>query len=208
MLDVHAPEHRIGGVRDFLMHLLTISVGLLIALGLENSVEALHHRHQRQEAEANIRAEIAQNLGGLKRAAPTVLAERASLLKMLVALDDLAAGKQDAMEQAEKLQFHEEPIPDAAWQTASNTGVLAYMEYDEVERFSAAYKQQAMLQIAEEKALDDYLEFLPLLELHGKALTAPQAAQVLPAVQHALAHLNGMLALGQGAFETYGDALK
>lgn len=50
MLDVHAPEHPIGGPRDFLVHLLTITVGLLIALGLENSVEALHHRHQRKEA--------------------------------------------------------------------------------------------------------------------------------------------------------------
>ena len=37
MLDVHTPEHRIGGVRDFLLHILTITVGLLIALALENA---------------------------------------------------------------------------------------------------------------------------------------------------------------------------
>ena len=55
MLDVHAPEHRIHGTRDFFLHLFTITIGLLIALGLEASVEALHHRHQRQEAETLIR---------------------------------------------------------------------------------------------------------------------------------------------------------
>jgi hypothetical protein len=41
MLDVHAPEHRIHGFRDFLVHLLTITVGLLIALSLEASVGAM-----------------------------------------------------------------------------------------------------------------------------------------------------------------------
>ena len=55
MLDVHAPEHGIHGVRDFFVHLLTISVGLLIAVGLEASVEALHHRSERKEAEATLR---------------------------------------------------------------------------------------------------------------------------------------------------------
>jgi len=58
MLDVHAPEHNIYTARDFLIHLLTITAGLLIALGLEAGVEAFHHRHQRIEAETMIRDEI------------------------------------------------------------------------------------------------------------------------------------------------------
>lgn len=61
MLDVHPPEHGIHGVRDFFIHLLTITVGLLIALGLEASVEALHHRGERLEAEATLREELNQN---------------------------------------------------------------------------------------------------------------------------------------------------
>ena len=40
MLDVHAPEHGIHGMRDFFVHLLTITAGLLIALALEAGVEA------------------------------------------------------------------------------------------------------------------------------------------------------------------------
>ena len=42
MLDVHVPEHGIHRFRDFFLHLFTITIGLLIALGLEASVEALH----------------------------------------------------------------------------------------------------------------------------------------------------------------------
>lgn len=31
MLDVHPPHELVHGIRDFLLHLLTITVGLLIA---------------------------------------------------------------------------------------------------------------------------------------------------------------------------------
>ena len=36
-LDVHAPHEPIHGVKDFLLHLLTITVGLLIAVGLKDA---------------------------------------------------------------------------------------------------------------------------------------------------------------------------
>ena len=61
MLDVHAPHQSPLGVRDFFIHLLTITAGLLIALGLEAAVEAVHHRHQRIEAEETIHREIEEN---------------------------------------------------------------------------------------------------------------------------------------------------
>ncbi len=208
MIDVHAPEHRIGGMRDFFMHLFTITVGLLIALGLENAAESLHHRHLRHEAEVNITEELRQNRDKLKVAAPTVFSERDNLTKLLAVLESTAAGDKNTTPQQLSLTFAEEPIPDAAWTTASSTGVLSYMDYAQVERFSAAYKQQVMLQTAEEKALDDYLEFTPILGLHGKDITPAQATQVIPAVQRALAHVNGMLALGQGTLGTYDEALK
>jgi hypothetical protein len=35
MLDVHPPHEKMHGFKDFLLHLLTITIGLLIALGLE-----------------------------------------------------------------------------------------------------------------------------------------------------------------------------
>ena len=49
MLDVHAPHQLVHTWKDFLIHIATICVGLLIALGLEQTVEALHHRHQREQ---------------------------------------------------------------------------------------------------------------------------------------------------------------
>jgi hypothetical protein len=62
MLDVHPPHHPTHGWRDFFIHIATIVVGLLIAVGLEQTVEFFHHRHQRKTLEASIRAETEDNV--------------------------------------------------------------------------------------------------------------------------------------------------
>ena len=46
MLDVHAPHETVHTWRDFLIHIATIVIGLMIAVGLEQTVEYFHHRHQ------------------------------------------------------------------------------------------------------------------------------------------------------------------
>jgi hypothetical protein len=62
MLDVHPAHHAATTWRDFLIHIATIVIGLVIAVGLEQSVETLHHLHQRHQLEADLRAEGIQNL--------------------------------------------------------------------------------------------------------------------------------------------------
>jgi hypothetical protein len=209
MLDVHAPEHGIHGVRDFLMHLLTITIGLFIALSLENAAEAIHHRHQREVAETQIREEVQANLAKLRDGGAEVLAERAGIMKVMRTLEARAQGKPETLHESD-FSFRESPIEDAAWRTASSTGVLSYMDYAEVERFSEAYKEQELLQTMEEKALDDYLQLMPILvDTAGKGEVSQEAAKdALPYVRKIVAHLNGMLAVGTGAIGAYEDALK
>ena len=52
MLDVHPPHKAIEGVGEFFLHLFTITVGLLIAVGIEAAVE--RHQHRELAAEARI----------------------------------------------------------------------------------------------------------------------------------------------------------
>lgn len=61
MLDVHPPHDPTHTWKDFFIHIATIVVGLLIAVGLEQGVEWLHHRHQLHRLEESLTAEIAQN---------------------------------------------------------------------------------------------------------------------------------------------------
>jgi hypothetical protein len=57
MLDVH-PLHRAPHTwSEFLLHIATISVGLLIAIGLEQSVEFVHRNHERNRLRNDLRIE-------------------------------------------------------------------------------------------------------------------------------------------------------
>ena len=46
MLDVHPAPHAAHSWREFFIHIATIVLGLCIAVGLEQTVEYFHHRHQ------------------------------------------------------------------------------------------------------------------------------------------------------------------
>jgi hypothetical protein len=67
MLDVHPPEHAAHTWRDFFIHIATICVGLLIAIGLEQSVEAIHRHHEREELIAALNQESQQILRDTER---------------------------------------------------------------------------------------------------------------------------------------------
>ncbi len=62
MLDIHPPHSRIQGFKDFSLHLLTITIGLLIALSLESCVEWQHRRHLVREAEDGLNGEVKENI--------------------------------------------------------------------------------------------------------------------------------------------------
>jgi hypothetical protein len=62
MIDIHPPHHAATTRRDFFIHLSTVVLGILIAIGLEQSVEYAHHRHQVADLTEQMRAEAQNNL--------------------------------------------------------------------------------------------------------------------------------------------------
>ncbi len=209
MLDVHAPEHKIGGARDFIIHILTITVGLLIALGLEASVEALHNRHEREEAEATIRAELRDNRDALNKAQADIKLEEKNMVGVL---DFLQARLQNkpADPSGLTLGFHEGPLQDSAWRTANSTGILRLMDYAQVQKYSLAYKEQAQFEEMETQALNQYLE-LDSFVVKGfdpNHVTPDDMKAAIPVVRLALARLVGMQDISHGALMAYDEALK
>jgi hypothetical protein len=57
MLDVHPPHLPTHTWKDFFIHVGTICVGLLIAIGLEQTVEAIHRQHERHLLQEELHAE-------------------------------------------------------------------------------------------------------------------------------------------------------
>lgn len=210
MLDVHAPEHPITSAREFLFHLFTITCGLLIALGLEDAASAIHHRSERREAEASIREEMQQNRKDVLAGKDGLDAQIKNMRHLLIYVQARSLN-QPADPAGIQLDFTEGSLPDAAWRTASSTGAVSYMPYAEVERLSAAYKEQDLLQTTAEQALDDFLQlgaFMPPQGVGAKLNPAPAEAQAaLPYVRRTLAHLEGMYAVGRGLLSSYDEAL-
>ena len=62
MIDIHPPHHAPTTRRDFFIHIATIVLGIFIAIGLEQTVEYLHHIHQRHQLEENLRDELRVDL--------------------------------------------------------------------------------------------------------------------------------------------------
>lgn len=207
MLDVHAPHQSALGVRDFFIHLLTITAGLLIALGLEAGVEAFHHRHQRMEAEAMIRGEIKSNQEKIEGGEQQFKEELSGMNDVLQALESMSQGKPAVLEEKDFV-FSQSPMQDSAWRTAASTNALSYMNYDQVERFSEAYKEQDQLETMEKQTAEDYLMLIPILSHYVKDIDPERAKQALVFARQAVAHLNGMYFIAIGTLGSYKQALQ
>jgi hypothetical protein len=62
MLDVHTPHETTRTWKDFFIHVAIITIGLLIAIGLEQTVELAHHRHLSLQLEQQMRAVFSSDL--------------------------------------------------------------------------------------------------------------------------------------------------
>jgi hypothetical protein len=62
MLDVHPPHAPTHTWKDFFIHIATIVIGLIIAVGLEQSVEAIHRHHQRVELNASLHSDTEKTI--------------------------------------------------------------------------------------------------------------------------------------------------
>jgi hypothetical protein len=144
MLDIHAPHHSIHTWRDFFIHIATISIGLLIAIGLEQTVEYLHHRHQVADLREALRIERQQN--HLRLADQTAeFRMRVPILQTNLAVFHYLRLHPGAAERElpGRVSWHNlgAPFIDYVWQTAQQTGVTAFMSQSEVRRNAELYRR-------------------------------------------------------------------
>jgi len=140
-VDVHPPHRPIASWKDFLLHLVTITVGLCIALGLEAMVEAAHHRHIVRDARANLRREIEQNHARFARNAVYLRENRERLENDIRQLLVLRHGGR--LQNAElKWNWAWDGFEDAAWKSARDIGALPYMDAESLGDYATIYAQQ------------------------------------------------------------------
>jgi hypothetical protein len=143
-MEIHPPEAPVHSFRDFLVHLLMISLGVLIALGAEGLVEHVHNRHVVAEARANLLAEMRENQRTLEKNLPQ-LKHNEELLEQSVSDVQKLKSNRKAKAGDVDLNLNFFSLSDTSWRTAEATGALALMRYQEVQNFAEYYNVQSAL---------------------------------------------------------------
>src|ERR1700691_4998758 len=86
MLDVHPPHKAIGNASEFFLHLFTITIGLLIAVGIEGAVERHQHRELAREARQTMTEEIRKNASSVTDALGEIAGEQKRMTEGLAAV--------------------------------------------------------------------------------------------------------------------------
>jgi hypothetical protein len=143
-LDVHPPHGPIRSWKDFTLHLLTITIGLLIALTLEAAVQSLHHRHMVRDARANLRREIVENQRLYTENLGSLQAKMVQLQQDIDQLRELRAGKTPEHFDVQ-WSFDWNGFVDSAWTSARDIGAVGYMQPEVVEEYWGLYRQQTFV---------------------------------------------------------------
>ena len=177
MIDVHPPHSAVHGIRDFFIHLFTITVGLLIALSLEGCVERAHHRHLVHEAEVSLRTEIQNNSSSIASDL-TELHKQQDILKHDVeVLKYIMANKKAPKDSRMEVNFRFHGLDDLAWKTAQTTEAVSYMPYATVHEYANIYSLQDKFNAAELQAVRDATNSLGPFISSGKEDPDPTAGE-------------------------------
>ncbi len=193
MLDVHAPHVSIQGWRDFLLHILAITIGLFIAVSLESSVGWLHRRHLVHAAEVNLLSEIQANADALKEVAADVHDEQEALSRDVSTLNEIIKTHKTPPNASMQINFHLKALDNLSWKTAQSTNALSLMSYDRAKEYAAIYSLQEAFDTAEKQAgRDAILSLAPFLNLDKDAVISPTDAD---AIKRQIEILQGQLLL-------------
>lgn len=195
MIDIHPAHHAATTWREFFIHIATIVLGLIIAVGLEQTVELFHHRHQLAEARHALAVERRVNV-------VYFAAQTAEFHRMAAQLEDNIAVLQyleshpHAAPETWPAKFNLSSINygyrDAAWHTAQN--VLEMMPGPEREAEAILYRRLTNLQ----DAVRD--ERTAMIEIRNCFILYPSVQELSPA------QIDHLIDLTAGPLAKYGAA--
>jgi len=209
VLEVHPPNEPVHGWRDFLIHLATITIGLLIALSLEGCVEFWHHRSLVHEAEASMQIEIEANARALQRALDDVRKEQDFLKKDIAVMKKIIANPKVPNKEDMRVDFRIRTFDDVSWKTSQSTGALSYMPYGRAREYANIYSAQNEIAEAEHQAVrDTVLSVAPFLnskkgDLNPSGEEAVKIVDRLEVLQGQLIFLENLIKRLDGEYKKF-----
>jgi hypothetical protein len=162
-MEIHHPGKPIHNKKDFIIHMLTVVLGILIALGFEAIVQWGHHRALVREARANLATEIALNSKTLNDGLPEIMARKEKLQRILGFLLQMEKGQ--TLHGTFSFGWTGFDLYATAWKTAETSGATAYMSYDNLKDYTELYDLQQVFESFQTDAFhaNTDLSALPLI---------------------------------------------
>jgi hypothetical protein len=206
-MDLHVPEGPIRSFRDFLSHLGIVTLGILIALGLEQLVEAHHQRRLATEAVAAFRRELADNRQDVKEVMDAMPDLRTRIQAEVAKLTGPRPADTPVRLKIEYPGIHLDLLSSASWDTAVATQALNELPYDEVRRYAEAFGVFHLF-LDEERAGLGIWQDLRRFGDDPAALTPDQQRDMIEQFRRYESYTYTIDTIGKGALQSCAEALK
>ncbi|MBB6252162.1 hypothetical protein [Nitrospirillum iridis] len=176
-MEIHAPESPIQSFKDFAIHIGVVTIGILIALGLEQAVEAYHRHELAREAVESFHAELSDNRKAVQEVLAEIAEHNTRAEEGIALLNAWQAGKGTPGTELKYPGIRLDLVSSASWDAAIATHALGELPYAEARAYADAYAGFRLF-VEQEKA---QLAEWPDVRLYG---TDP--AQMTPAQRQTL----------------------
>lgn len=137
-MEIHAPHQPVHGWKDFATHIAIVTIGILIALGLDGLREYFHNRHLVRDTRENVRTEMEANYRQSLRECGQVHQILDFVTPLSADLSASALHPEQIAVQTNRVGNPSYFFSAASWQAALSTGALAHMRTDEVTAYASA----------------------------------------------------------------------
>jgi Flp pilus assembly protein TadG len=195
-------------MKQFTVQLIATIVGLTLVFGIFEGTIVFRTKRTQRAAEAGMRVEIQENSEGVQDMQKALSTEIQNISDVAVALDAKSTG-QTAYSKSLHLGLAVLALTDANWRAASSTGALASIKYAVVERYAAAYFEQARLAQLQTTTLDSMMLLQAYVGRGDRlsSLTPQEARAAQIQAQLLLAHLRTMSRMTVGVEDAYKSVL-
>jgi hypothetical protein len=135
-MEIHGPEGPTNSFKDFAIHIVIVTIGILIALGLEGIRETIYVHRVLQDARENFRVELKGNRSNLDKEQKNDIETLAKLDQIIADLPRLRKNPADLRARVAEVYPSGYFFSSSRWESALSTGALGHMSVDEVNRYA------------------------------------------------------------------------
>src|SRR5579862_1618558 len=203
-MEIHGPQGPTNSFKDFVIHIVIVTIGILIALGLEGVRETIYEHRTVREARENFHAEFHANRTNLDKELINDKKTLVQLDQIVTDLPKLRLNPSQLVQRVAALKPSGYFFSNSRWESALSTGALGHMSVDEVNRYAELNFLVRTYTSLENQALTDWAN----LEAFFSARPNPNPAELDSGVEKLFIYRNDVRGLNQVGEEFSGSLNK